>query len=186
MKLKSFASTRAVLFLAVFLSGGVARGGFVSSLSTTVGQQVGGLYRYDYTLADDAASTLSVVDFTLAVSTSSTLSALVAPSGWLITYATGDSSVDFASPDALTDITPGTSGAFSFLSPLPPSPGGYDILGLNEDTFELGLIQGNIASPTTSTVPEPSGLVLLGTGTLGLIGYSRRRRKALQGPSSAS
>jgi hypothetical protein len=154
-----------------------ARADFITLLSAIVSDQGGGLYRYEYTLTNDASSTLSAVEFTLQVSAIATLTDVTGPTGWEITYTDGDPLVDFASPAADSDIVPGGAGIFSFSSPLGPSPGGYSILGLNETTIELGLNRGTVDSPIASALPEPSPLFLLGTGVLGLIGYVWRRRQ---------
>jgi len=49
--------------------------------------------------------------------------------------------------------------------------------GLELDSF-ISPANAAITVGAVSAVPEPSGLILLGTGVLGLLGYARRRRKS--------
>jgi hypothetical protein len=160
------------------------RGDFITTLTPSVGPGPGGLTDYQYTLTNQADSTLPAVEFALSVAPGADLTSLTGPAGWVITYNPGDSSVDWSSPSPATDLLPGQSAVFDFSSPLGPVSLDYLIAGLDDTTGTVGTNQGTILSPGASSVPEPSALLLGGIGLLGLLGYegwsrrpSRRRER---------
>jgi hypothetical protein len=97
-----------------------------------------------------------------------------------------DGTVDFT---AVNGFTPGTGDDFRFLLfgatsgdfahvdftnwTCPVGDTCTDVFGPNSLTLEI--------TPSSSAVPEPSALLLLGTGILALAGYSKRKKVAARG-----
>lgn len=81
----------------------------------------------------------------------------------------------YGGPNAFfTNISPDdTTGVVNFITPVDAS-GGFTFFSL-EDSFVAGAITGNPG--TTAATPEPSSLILLGTGVLGAAASFRRRFK---------
>ena len=157
-----------------------AKSDLIVDISVSVTPQPGGLNLYQYTITDEAASSLPTVEFTLAVDPTANLTSIMGPNDWVLTYSTGDSLVDWSSLSSSTDLQPGNSAIFSFVSPLGSIEQDYQILGLTVDPFQIGASQGQIAAPGISSVPEPGSLILLGIGALevGTILAWRSRRRA--------
>ncbi len=133
-------------------------------------QQNNGLYRYDYTLTNVAESDLPAINLNVATAADANLQSLTAPTGWDMAYSPGDSAVSWAPTDIQFAIPPGRDADFGFLSPLPPSPGDYSVVGFDPDTFSFGSSAGSVLAPLDATsVPEPSSVSLLGVAGLGLI-----------------
>lgn len=154
-----------------------ARAGLVADISSSVTPQPGGLNLYQYTITDEPSSSLPAVEFTLTVDASANLTSITGASGWLITYSTSDNIVDWSSPSSSTDLQPGNSAIFSFVSPLGAFQQNYQIVGLTTNPFAIDTKQGQIASPGIASVPEPGSLVLFGIGTLGVLTMLARRRR---------
>lgn len=61
-----------------------------------------------------------------------------------------------------------------------PIDGFYDLDLATNDTFTINtdglVVDGNITTKTLSAVPIPATAWLFGTGIIGLIGFSRRRK----------
>ena len=108
-----------------------ARADLVTKLEVSTKAVSGGLTEYDYTLSDLPSSTVTASSFFVAVDTTANLTMLSAPTGWDISYATGDLAVAFTSPDPSVDILVGSSGGFSFDSPLPPVLAPYEVAGID-------------------------------------------------------
>jgi hypothetical protein len=175
--------------LIILLAAGLApaRGGLVASVSVVVTPEAGGISLYDYTVAVGAASTSAVSEFDLNLTSESfsgintplgaPLSSITMPTGFINLYTLGDPTISFYSTDPSTDIAPGTSALFSFLStssPVAMQP--YRLSTL--DGSGSPPVLGSVLGPTL--VPEPSALLLLGLGALGGIGglaRARRRRR---------
>src|SRR5262249_48761207 len=143
-----------------------ARGGLITHVMVDITTQPNGEYDYLYTIADDAASTLPVVEFTLTVDPTASLESVSGPSEWLITYNTGGPLVDWSSPSSAAGIQPGGSATFEFISSLPPLTQAYLVLGVDDVNFIIDTNTGMIASPGVSSVPEPSAITLGCVGAL--------------------
>jgi PEP-CTERM motif len=170
---RSYRSICIALFAMILVAGVAqsARGDFVTSLTVSVTQQPGGLFEYDYTLKDEAASDLPVFQLSLNVAPSANLSSLAGPSGWDVVYNPGDIQVLWSSEDSSTDILPENIGLFSFSSAGAASLQDYLIAGISDSPPDLETNSGQILGPGVSSVPEPSALILLGVGVLAVIGY---------------
>jgi PEP-CTERM motif len=85
--------------------------------------------------------------------------------------APGSDPTGYGGPDStFSGLSPdGTMGTVDFTTPI--APGGFTYFSL-EEPFTAGSITGN---PGTSATPEPSTLLLFGTGALGLAARFRSR-----------
>ncbi len=130
-RFRAFRLPLAVALVVMAASGQSARAGLLTTLDVSTKAVPGGLTEYDYTLSNLPASTVTASSFFVAVETTADLTMLTAPSGWDISYATGDLAVAFTSPDPGVDILPGSSGFFSFDSPVSPNLAAYQVIGID-------------------------------------------------------
>ena len=137
----------------------------------------GSLFRYEYTLTNQPTSDLPAVSFALSVAASANLQSLSGPTGWDVAYSTGETTVTWISTDPSFDLQPSTSGVFSFVSPLDSTLQEYLITGFSDQPLRIETNGDQIRSPGANVIPEPSSLMLLGIGLLGLFGYAWRRRR---------
>ncbi len=167
----------AVALAAIAVSGHSAHAGLITTLEVTTEVVAGGLTEYDYTLSNLSASTINASFLFIAVDTTANLTALSGPTGWDISYATGDVAVGFTSPDASVDILPGSSGVFSFDSPLPPDLASYQVAGIDAS----GDFLTNDGVILSASVPEPASALPLAAGFLGML-IARRVSKRNRSP----
>jgi hypothetical protein len=84
--------------------------------------------------------------------------------------------MEWVSPGPSTDILPGFSGTFSFLSPLPPVSQNYLAIGFSDTGIDFN--RGTTVGPGSAgtAVPEPPTFLLFSSALPGLIWYGWRRR----------
>jgi hypothetical protein len=176
MKMQRFPGFRSCLALALVAIAGslqAARADLITDVGVSTAPVSGGLTQYTYTVADESTSTITASFFYVAVDTTADLTTFTAPTGWDISYATGDTVVEFSSPDPSLDIMPGSLGMFSFDSPLTPVMSTDAVAGIDSN-FNYFENDGQILSPSISSVPEPSSALLCILGALGALGFGRR------------
>ena len=125
---------------------------------------------FDDGLGDTADATFTSTDY---ITTDTTLTATGSSSAGPVTsvaaYMTGDCPVAFG-PFACFVINPETSAFDLILDTLPDTTGTfYDIFGDGDVNIQ------DISITNPPAVPEPSSLILLGTGALSAAGAVRRR-----------
>jgi len=138
----------------------------IISLDATATPAGGGLTRYEYAVTNEATSTLAFIQFQLATSPGANPGMITGPDGWDISFDDVFSVLSWTSFVPATDIFPGHSATFSFVSPLPPGDQEYSAAGFDDATGEGQVLYGITTGPTTTTaaVPEPSSLVSLALG----------------------
>jgi len=78
----------------------------------------------------------------------------------------------YGGPNAFFTNIVGSSGTVNFITPI--APGGFDYFSLEEaPNLQVPIDVG----PGTGVTPEPSSLILMGTGALGLLETVRRKLK---------
>jgi hypothetical protein len=163
----------AAAMLATVASIPCARADLITSLEVTTKAVAGGLTEYDYTFSNLSSSTVNASFLFIAVDTTANLTALTGPTGWDVSYATGDLAIAFTSPDPSVDILPGSSGVLSFDSPLAPHLASYEAAGIDGS----GNFVTNDGAILSASVPEPLSVVLLTVGVLGILVVNQRLRR---------
>jgi hypothetical protein len=125
------------------------RADLVVDVSVTVTETPAGSRRYEYLVQNEPASTLSINTFVLDVGTDADLQSLTAPLNWISDYSPAEPSFELAWISAADsfDIPIGSSGLFSFTSPLYPEQHDYFIANLAVDGSERGTALGQIDAP---------------------------------------
>lgn len=143
----------------------------------------GGLWKYDYILYNTSDPGYDIYDFTLYFDPAVTITNILLPSDWgFISNEAPPASgryhnfIDWMSllpgePIAGADIAPGTSlNGFSFTSDVRLASLSFDVYLTDPNPpYDPNLYSGNTAS-----VPEPSTILLLGSGLAGLVGLRKR------------
>jgi hypothetical protein len=177
-RIRDFLFPLVAALIALAASAHSARAELVTTLTVSTKSVAGGLTEFDYTLTNSPASTITASSLFVAVDPTANLTMLTAPTGWDISYATGDPAVAFTSPDPSVDIVPGASGLFSFDSPLFPNPAAYEVAGIDAN-FDYITNDGTILS---AAVPEPASVVLLTVSVLGILGLRHRLKRSRSTP----
>lgn len=151
-----------------------ARADFLATVTVAVAPEVGGWFRYEYSVEVGATSTLPAVQLDIAVSVDADLQGVEAADGWSFDYDAAAGAISFFADAVDAPVAPGSSAAFAFLSRLAPADMDYFLVGVDPPGFEV--LDGRIAAPGVA-VPEPSSLALLGAAAcLGLAGLVGARR----------
>ena len=140
--------------------------------STVTGNGTTG-YTYNYSVMD--ATTMELAIVTVPTATNSALTNLIAPTGFEITYDSGNGLVSFAEDNDQTTTQTFAAGStvagFSFTSLNAPGTVTFDALDVSANDY---------TGTTTSAVPEPTSTALLLVGVTLVGGFLIRRRSAAQ------
>ena len=158
-----------LILAALCLISSISRADVIVSATVT---QIGSEFSYDYSVEN--TGTVSILGFFVTVDAS--VDQVLAPNGWDFgTLVIGPQTiVQWLSSDMQFDIGPGqTLPDFIIMSTAPPGIAEYSAL---DDDFNF--FNGQTVGPQRSQVtPEPSSMLLFGTGAIAaLTGWRQRRR----------
>lgn len=165
----------AMAFLTCVALAACAKADLIVNLDGRATPVQSGGFDYSYVLENLSSSTLPIIGFDIEVGTGADLSSITGPTGWTVSYRTGDPRVSWESPDASFDIAPGDQRSFSFHSFLGPASRTYNILSLDEDTGEFQPSSGQVVGPSTTSVPEPASMRMSLLGLALVSGYVVRK-----------
>ena len=152
-QIREFGFLIAVALLASAASAHTARGDLITTLEVSTKAVAGGLTEFDYTLSDLSASTVTASSFFVAADFTANLTALSGAGVGTFRMPLATCAVAFTSPDPSVDILPGSSGVFSFESPLPPILAPFEVAGIDSNgNFDVN--DGSIFE--AASVPEPA------------------------------
>ncbi len=180
-----------ILFILTILSGvscssisRTASAGLITTVSNNVvGDTIVG-FEYTYTVDSKLSSDISAIGFRLAISSSVEIRDIIAPPGWLVSYVPGDELIVWESPSPNFDIAPGNSATFAFISNFSPGQISYDVLGFDDQTFDIKFVTGVTTGPV-ATVPEPTScLSILGLAACSLLHRKRLTKADVREPRS--
>lgn len=154
---------------------------FIVSVAPTTQLVDSGLTRYSYTINNEASSTQAFIQFQIVVAPGAAPQMLTGPMDWHILFDNKFDIITWTSQQPSTDILPGGTGTFSFVSPFGPGTQEYAAFGFDEVTRDGNVVFGETISPTFSpaAVPEPAALT---SGLIGVVlagaGFWWHRRRA--------
>jgi hypothetical protein len=170
----------ALALVLTFVAPVFAKADFLTSLTAQAIQEPSGQFAYTYSVTNLPNSTDTFGGFTVNVDPLALISGIEGPTGWDSSIDTSNNLVAWTSSSPSTDILPGLSGTFSFFSPLPPISQNFLAIGFSDAGIDFN--SGTTIGPgplSSNAVPEPTSLTLLALGSLSLLGYGCRRRKAV-------
>lgn len=158
---------------------GIASAILVTDLTPNVFES-GGVWNYEYILSNSQISDETV--WLLALEVGAPIYNILSPANWYVWQDGSTGVVEWDSeydPDYANDIWPGNLlSGFSFQSNAGPGSLGYQLQGWDIENDDYGTINnGSTLAPIAATapIPEPSTLLLLSTGLVGVVGFGSRK-----------
>jgi hypothetical protein len=154
-----------------------AEADFIADLGVNVTSISGGGFHYEYTLSNESISTLNAESLSVLVSGDAVIYNIESPSGWGSDYSSSSIILTWETNDFSFNLLPGSAVSFAFDSNFGPTSQTFLIAGFDDTGQNFDTNTGLTSSPGVQTVPEPTSMILLGTGMLTLAGYKGYRNR---------
>jgi len=137
-------------------------------VDATVSPIPGG-FHFDYSITNNESEDLVIVSIAGPAGDPLIGPTLTAPGGFLTSYDSGLGVIDFIG-DTSAFLVGMTTIGFGFDSAFSPVPTTFEAL-----TISGQKIVGTTQAPGGGPIPEPSTMLLIGSGLIGLAGYGRKK-----------